>query len=112
MKKLALLFLTIALSTTTLFAKTFDEKETVKLRNEIIKLLDNAPFEVEHEINATIDFIVTSKGVIIVTDVKTDTNNIDVETYVKNKLNYKKVTVFNTSRTRFFTMPLKVLQDF
>lgn len=68
MKKLALFILAITIGTATVFANPIEKKDTKILRDEIVKLLENVPFEVPQEINASVVFIVTPNGEIIVTD--------------------------------------------
>ncbi|AUC16582.1 hypothetical protein BTO06_16135 [Tenacibaculum sp. SZ-18] len=108
MKKLFLL-LAITVSTS-IFANNSRPAEVVKseIRTEIIKLLGNANFNVESNLTADVEFMINNKGEVIVLTV--DTKNADVETYVKNKLNYKLITNKLIVKGQTYKMPLKLVK--
>lgn len=108
MKKLFLL-LAITVSTT-LFANNSRPAEVVKseIRTEIIKLLGNANFKINQVETAEVEFMINSKGEVIVLTV--DTDNSDVETFVKNKLNYRSITNKFIVKGKVYKMPLKLVR--
>ncbi len=108
MKKLFLL-LAITVSTT-IFANNSRPADVVKseIRTEIIKLLGNANFNVESDLTADVEFMINNKGEVIVLTV--DTKNSDVETYVKNKLNYRLITNKFIVKGKIYKMPLKLVK--
>lgn len=108
MKKLFLL-LAITVSTS-IFANNSRPADVVKseIRTEIIKLLGNANFNVESNLTADVEFMINNKGEVIVLTV--DTKNSDVETYVKNKLNYKLITNKFIVKGQTYKMPLKLVK--
>ena len=110
MKKLALFIVIVALGSSTLFASSTDKIETEQLREQIVKLLESAPFNVEEEISANIEFVLTKNSEIIITNVQS--NNELVSMYVMNKLNYQKVSAVNTLKMKFYSMPLKIVRNF
>ena len=56
---------------------------------EIAQLLKNPTFELEEDTRASVILIVNSKNELVVLSVNTE--NSQVESYVKNRLNYKKL---------------------
>lgn len=107
MKKITILLIAFCFSSM-LFASSPVETSSAQIRAQVSKLLKDAPFIIYGEINAQIDFIITKNGEIIVTNV--ESNNPQVENYVKQRLNYKKVSTERITSTRFFVMPLKIIE--
>ena len=107
MKTPIILFIAIFASFT-MRANTPETKYSSQVRAKIVKLLENAPFQVSKDVNAQIEFLITKKGEIIVTNVSS--NNEFVEGYVKSKLNYKKVAVKDNFKPHFYKMPLKIVK--
>ena len=111
MKKLIVLFLGFTLSTTALFAN--DNNPIVEarkqLRTEIIKLLGNNEFPLKEGIaKAEISILLNNKGELVIVSVKSE--NSLLESYVKRKLNYKKVNVNVLKRMKIYKMPLKIVK--
>ncbi len=108
MKKLFLLF-AITLSTS-IFANDSRPAEIVKseIRTEIIKLLGKANFEFNQELTANVEFMINSKGEVIVLTV--DTKNTEVEAYVKQKLNYRAISNKFIVKGKVYKMPLKLIK--
>ncbi len=110
MKKLIVLVVAI-LATTQIFANDKNTEETTeqKLRNEIALLLDKPQFELEsNEIKANIEFILNAKGEIVILTV--DSEKEAVASFVKSRLNYKKVDTDNIrTGNKIFKIKLKVL---
>ncbi|WP_378178962.1 hypothetical protein [Aquimarina sp. SS2-1] len=110
MKKLIVLAVAI-LASTQIFAndKNTDETNEQKLRSEIALLLDKPQIELDSdEIKANIEFILNGKGEIVILTV--DSEKEAVESYVKSRLNYKKVNsnIIKTGN-KVFKLKLKVL---
>lgn len=111
MKKAALLFLTLALGANLLTASVPSESAMQKLRSEIIKMLDDPRIPLDEEVTlAKINFTLTKGGEIVVLSVKTENGFVD--SYVKNRLNYKKVSCPVQSTGKIFRMNLKILRGF
>jgi hypothetical protein len=108
MKKL-LLLLAITVSTS-MFANNSRPAEEVKseIRTEIIKLLGDVNFKIDQNVTASVEFMINNKGEVIVLTV--DTDNIDVESFVKYKLNYKSVTNKYIVKGKVYKMPLKLIK--
>ena len=110
MKKLAVLFFGFAMSVTTLFANNDLEKgkeeARATLRTEIIKLLGN--YRVEETTTAEVSFMINRKGEIVVLSVESE--NEDLENYVKAALNYQSVEKTIAKRMKVYKLPLKMVK--
>ena len=111
MKKLIVLLVVAVLATVQVFAndKTTKKNSETTLRNEIVDLLDRPQIEVtSNEIKASIEFILNTKGEIVILTV--DTERSEIENYVKSRLNYQKID-FNgiETKNKVFKFNLKIL---
>lgn len=113
MKNFKTLITIIALGLTTVFSAA--EKEPVKKANSETKTLrkemssyigKNIPIEVKKTTTAEISFIINSKNEIVVLTV--DSKESALNKYLKNKLNYKKVTTKGIKKGEVYKIPLKV----
>jgi len=85
-----------------------DVKPTEQLRNEIVKLLQSPKMELENnEVQAIISFTITTDGELVVLSVKSENKLMD--SFVKVRLNYKKVDYEVTENGQVFRIPLKVI---
>lgn len=110
MKKLAVLFLAIGLSSSTVFANngaTEAKEEGKALRTEIFKLVSK--FDSDKTVSADVDFMVNKKGEIIVLSV--DSENESLEKFVKATLNYKSVKNVVSKRMKVYKFPLKIIRE-
>lgn len=104
---LSLIFLMSLLS----FANRPDPKKasSEELTREISKLLENPDFKVsENEIYATVRFTLNNAGEIVVLSV--DTEDVVIESFIKERLNYKKPNCNTNFETNFFTLPVKIVK--
>lgn len=86
-----------------------DHPQTVytALRSEIVVLLGNHDNTFEgKDLNAEVSIIINNNNEIVIVDVKT--NNPNIDHFIKNKLNYKKVSIRGIAKGAFFRMPLKM----
>ncbi len=95
---------------------TNDPHKTPKqeLRNEIIALLDKRPdIEVEEAyVKAHIVFTLNSKNQIVVLTIDAKEGLSEVESYVKSRLNYKKLNFKSSHKgLNLFEMDLKILKS-
>lgn len=82
-------------------------KNTENLRSEIISILGNkAPFSIDQTIKAEVVFTVTDANELVVISVNSD--SIEFNSYVKNKLNYKKIQIKGLKTRSFYTLPVTV----
>ena len=110
MKKLVTLIV-VTLINFSAFANNADKPvKAIKseLRTEIVKLLGKADFDYNKNISTSIEFTINSKGEIIVLTV--NSNNQDVDAYVKAKLNYRVITTDSKIAGKTYRMPLTFLK--
>lgn len=101
-------FLFVAFISISTFANNTNPKESIKstIRTEIVKLLGKVNFQLEETIETTVEFLINRKGQIIVLTV--NSSNKMVDSFVKNRLNYKVVASSNTFIGKTYRMPLKL----
>lgn len=81
------------------------KKDNTNVSTQIQKLLIGLDItSLENEETLKIDFMVNSKGEIIVIS----TNNNDLDSSLKNKLNYKKLKAKNLETFKTYTVPVKI----
>ena len=86
--------------------RTADKKELMTtITNDVQKLLKSSNLSLEATEKATVKIMINSKNEIVVLSV--DTNNAAVDSFVKGRLNYKKVSAKTISDV--YTLPIKVL---
>ena len=112
MKKFIVLFLVFTLSTTVLFAN--DKNPTIaskkQLTTEIVKLLGNNEFPLTKAfVKAEISILLNSKNELVIISIKS--KNVDLENYIKRKLNYKKIGVNSLSKMKVYRMPIKIIRS-
>ncbi|MCK8521109.1 hypothetical protein M0D21_06005 [Aquimarina sp. D1M17] len=109
MKKLLILVFAIVLGTSQLFANNNPTKSPEQqLRNQIALLLESPEIVVEQgELKAQIEFTLNSKGEVVVLSVNAEREI--VESFVKSRLNYKKVDSDIANKgNRVFQITLKI----
>lgn len=110
MKNFKVLVFATLISFSAFANNTNPTKETKsELRTEIVKLLGKANFKFNTDLNSTIEFMVNSKGEIVVVNVNSD--NTEVHTYVKSKLNYQTISTKLVKRGQIYKMPLKIVKS-
>ncbi|WP_143569819.1 hypothetical protein [Tenacibaculum agarivorans] len=112
MKSIKLLVVAIAFASSTMtFANTKPntDKEIVKsvMRQEIQKLLHSPKFVVEKNTNVIVKLTVNRNNEIVVLSVEADRNVSEISSYVKGRLNYKKLA--KRTESKVYTLPLKIL---
>ena len=112
MKSLKLFALALALFTINVSAANLNPvKPTDELRFEIVDLIGtnlNADMEA-NEYDADVLFTVTSNKELIVLSV--DSDNDQLESYLKSRLNYKKVNHRPSKHGEIYLLPVKMIKD-
>ena len=112
MKSLKLFTLALALFTITISAANpTPVKPTDELRFEIVDLIGtnyNSAMTSD-EYNADVLFTVTADKELIVLSV--DSNNDQLESYLKSKLNYKKVNHRPSKHGEIYLLPVKMVKE-
>ncbi len=112
MKSLKLFVLALALFTINVSAANLNPvKPTDELRFEIVDLIGtNYMTEMQaDQYNADVLFTVTADKELIVLSV--DSNNDQLESYLKSKLNYKKVNHRPSKHGEIYLLPVKMIKD-
>ena len=112
MKNLQLFVIAMALFTANVSAANLNPiKPTDELRVEIVDLIGNNYSEKmyadQHE--AEVLFTVNSEQELIILSVETD--NDQMESYLKGKLNYKKVNHKPTKHGEIYLLPVKMIKQ-
>lgn len=83
-----------------------DKREVMTIiTKDVQKLLKNSELILDVTAVATVKIMINSKNEIVVLSV--DTNNAEVDAFVKGRLNYKKVSAKTVSEV--FILPIKVM---
>jgi hypothetical protein len=108
MKKLAVVIFVFAMSVTSTFASNEDKlkKKPSEVRKEVVRLLGNYDITLHETLNTSIHFLINRKNEIVVLNV--DSKNAGLVSYVKRKLNYKRVKAVSVNYMKIYTLPLKV----
>jgi hypothetical protein len=88
---------------------TSKEAKTI-LRAEIVELLGNHKYDLKDAtLTAEISVMLNNQNELVVVGIKS--NHSEVKTYVKLKLNYKKVDVKGIKKGTVYRVPLKMTQS-
>ncbi|MEL4454488.1 hypothetical protein [Lutimonas vermicola] len=112
MKYVKLFVLALALFTLNVSASNLNPiKPTDDLRIEIVELIgSNYMVEMDaDQYNADVLFTVNNNKELIVLSV--DTENVQLESYLKRKLNYKKVNHKPTKNGEIYLLPVKMIKQ-
>ena len=111
MKNLKTIITIIAISLSTVFSVAATEKNPSKvnkqLRTEIISLLgDKIPFKVDKGSMAEVSFMINNNSELVVVLVDSEIEGLN--SFVKNKLNYKKLIAKGIKKGEIYRMPIKI----
>lgn len=109
MRKISLVLVAaMLLSTGSIFANDVkDNDPSESLSTQITKILSNNHFsEAEIDMSAQVRFTVNKEGEIVVLSV--DTENAALESFVKGRLNYRKVETVNLKEGKLFTVSVRI----
>lgn len=108
MKKLAVVIFVFAMSVTSTFANNEDKlkKKGSEVRTEVAKLLGKYDRNLDTNLKTEVSFIINRKNEIVVLSV--DSKNQSLVSYVKRKLNYKRIKVSALNYMKVYKLPLKV----
>ena len=111
MKNLKLIALAIAITVSSVsFATTTDENPTSKLRQQIIRLLGKTSEKIANtDIVADVVFTVNHRSEIVIISVKS--KNDKIESFVKSKLNNKKISVSSINEEKIYHLPLTLVNE-
>ena len=110
MKNLKLFIAIVAISVTSVMsvsANTEPKEAKKNLRAQIVTLLGNHSYDLDNQtLTAEISVMLNNKGQLIVISVESE--DAQVQTFVKSKLNYKKVAVKEIKKGTVYRISLKM----
>jgi len=109
MRKISLVVIAaVLLSTGSIFANNpMDTDPNRSIKTQVQKLLSGYALSSEKDLSATILFTVNKDNEYVVLSV--DTNNEELEYFVKSRLNYHKVETKDVKEGRRYTIPVKIV---
>lgn len=106
-KQIALTTVLLVFAITSTNANPTREPGTLKLSEQIQKLLDNSTFDLsEGEMKAQVRFTLNKEGEIVVLSV--DTEDSSLEGFVKGRLNYRKVQLDQVEEGKIYAVQVRV----
>jgi len=109
MRKLSLVFVAaMLLATGNILANDSVKKDPTKnLSTQIHDLMDGSHFSLDDvNLTAQVRFTLNSESEIVVLSI--DTDNERLASFVKSRLNYKKVDVTGVKEGKMFTIPIRI----
>jgi hypothetical protein len=110
MRKLKSIITILAISLSTIYAVNATEvnpSKTKVLRTEIVSILGSKiSIELNKSSTAEISFIINNQNEIVIISVDSNINKLN--TFIKSKLNYKKVDVRGTIKGEIYKIPLTI----
>ena len=109
MRKLSLVFVAaLLLASGNVLANETEGVEPAKsLSNQITKMLEDNTFSDEDsDLTAQVRFTLNNEGEIVVLSVGTEFVNL--EKFVKSRLNYQKVDITNIEEGKLYTVPVRI----
>ncbi|WP_291959794.1 hypothetical protein [Maribacter sp.] len=83
------------------------ENPSKNLSTQISEMLTENTFSEEHkDLTAQVRFTLNAEGEIVVLSVNSESDKM--ESFVKNKLNYKKVNLTNVKEGKVYTIPVRI----
>ncbi len=108
--KMLVLVATIAFSSIlTASTNPTEKSEPTSITKTVGELLKNPELQLNKEVNALVSFLINEKDEIVVLSVETD--NKAVEDYIKNRLNYKKISKETISPFKALKIPVKITKS-
>jgi len=103
MKSLKMLVLVVAIAFSSVLTASTDPNEKAEpasITETVGDLLKNPDFQLSNEVNAMVEIFINQNNEIVVLSVATD--NKTVETYIKSRLNYHKLSKAAIGQTKSF----------
>jgi len=83
-----------------------EKAEPVSISESVGNLLQNPDFQLNQDVDAMVKIFINEDDEIVVLSV--DTDNKTVETFIKRRLNYKKLSAEALSNSKSFKVPVKM----
>ncbi len=110
MKKLSVSLLAIAFAVSSVASASTSPVKTENVLNKEIKTLLKKPsFKIKKELTAQVTFTLNDKQEIVVLSVDSDSEVL--ESYIKDRLNYRKVNAQSDSEVKLFKIPVRLVEE-
>lgn len=112
MKNLKMLVIVVAIAFSSVLSASTNpivKDEPISISKTVGELLKNPDFQLNQDVNAVVDIFINDDKEIVVLSV--DTDNKKVEKYIKNRLNYKKVSNETLGYKKSFKVPVKMVKS-
>ncbi|MBJ2174061.1 hypothetical protein JBL43_07425 [Aureibaculum sp. A20] len=110
MKKLKVAIVMIFMGCLTAFPTNINNEPDINLTVQIKKMLESPEFKsTKEELNATVLLMLNANDEIVIIEVKCA--ETQVESFVKSRLNYKRVKPNSLLKGKIFKMPLKIVMQ-
>ncbi|BAO74540.1 hypothetical protein WPG_0310 [Winogradskyella sp. PG-2] len=86
-----------------------EKAEPASISKSIGDLLQNPNFQLDETINAMVKIFINEENEIVVLSV--DTDNKTVESFIKSRLNYKKLSKKAVGYSKSFKVPVKMVKS-
>ncbi|MCI2228088.1 hypothetical protein MC378_02835 [Polaribacter sp. MSW13] len=111
MKSLKTFIAVIAISLSTVFSTSATEKNpseiTKELRIEIVSILgDKIPVTFNKPTTVEVSFMINNRNEIVIISVDSDIS--EFSSFIKKKLNYKKLDIKSVKKGEIYKMPIKI----
>ena len=107
--KTLLLIVAITFSTVLSASTTPENNEPTTMTEEIGKLLKDPSFTIDQDITATVTITFNDANEIVVLSV--DSENSEVKSFIKNRLNYTKLSTDLVTNNNTYTVPVRITQE-
>ncbi|MET1260022.1 MAG: hypothetical protein HRT65_10970 [Flavobacteriaceae bacterium] len=106
MRKISVICAVALMAFGTATANVQPEETTKKLSTQIHKMLETNSFDIVDDLTANVRFTINKEGEIVVLSV--DTDDQDLEGFVKGRLNYQKVDITAFKEGKMYTVPVRI----
>jgi len=108
--KMSVLVLAIAFSSVLSASTNPIKKETPKSVSESVgEFLKNPDLQLSSDVSAIVDIVINENDEMVVLNVETE--NESVEKYIKDRLNYKRLSKETIGYNKTFTIPVKLVEN-
>ena len=113
MKTLKTIIAIVALSIATVLPTSANNEKDPsgksELRTKIVNLLGQHTYKLNKQLTADVSLMLNNKNELVIISVDSEDQNIN--NYVKLKLNYKKINIEGITKGTIYTIPLRMTQD-
>lgn len=112
MKTLKILLLAVAFTFSSVLTASTEPTiadPNTTISSEVEKLLKNPSFSVDHDITAEVKLVINDDNELVVLSVDSETTQL--ESYIKSRLNYNKLSVKLNTGQKTFLVPVRITKE-